>query len=48
MWRYVAFWKRTRESVEMMAQKMGFDAVAVSLSLDSITASTCHSGSSLR
>jgi uncharacterized membrane protein YjjP (DUF1212 family) len=30
---------RTREWIEVMARKMGFDAVSISLSLDSITAS---------
>jgi uncharacterized membrane protein YjjP (DUF1212 family) len=35
---------RTREWVEVMARKMGFNAVSVSLSLDSITASVRRSG----
>ena len=35
---------RTREFMEMMARKMGFDAIAISLSLDGITACVRHSG----
>ena len=35
---------RTREWMEVMARKMGFDAVAVNLSLDCITASVRRSG----
>jgi uncharacterized membrane protein YjjP (DUF1212 family) len=35
---------RTRESMEAMAPKLGFDAVAVSLSLDSATVSVRRSG----
>ena len=35
---------RTREWMEVMARKMGFDAVSVSLSLDSITASVRRAG----
>jgi len=35
---------RTREWIEVIAGKMGFDTVAVSLSLDSITASVRRSG----
>src|SRR5215510_4640379 len=35
---------RTREWIEVMARKMGFDAVSVSLSLDSVTVSVRHSG----
>jgi hypothetical protein len=35
---------RTREWMEVMARKMGFDAVSVSLTLDSVTASVRHSG----
>jgi uncharacterized membrane protein YjjP (DUF1212 family) len=35
---------RTREWVEVMARKLGFDAVAMSLSLDSITASVRRAG----
>jgi uncharacterized membrane protein YjjP (DUF1212 family) len=35
---------RTREWVEVVARKLGFDAVSVSLSLDSITASLRQSG----
>src|SRR5262249_99622 len=35
---------RTREWIEVLARKMGFDAVSVSLSLDSITASVRRSG----
>jgi uncharacterized membrane protein YjjP (DUF1212 family) len=35
---------RTREWIEILARKMGFDAVSVSLSLESITASVCRSG----
>jgi len=34
---------RTREWIEVLARKMGFDAVSVSLSLHSITASVRHS-----
>ena len=37
---------RTREWIEVMARKMGFDAVSLSLSLDSITASVRRSGES--
>ena len=35
---------RTREWIEVIARKMGFDAVSVSLSLDSITASVRRGG----
>lgn len=35
---------RTREWIELIARKMSFDAVSVSLSLDSITASVRHAG----
>jgi uncharacterized membrane protein YjjP (DUF1212 family) len=35
---------RTREWIEVLARKLGFDAVSVSLSLDSITASVRRSG----
>jgi uncharacterized membrane protein YjjP (DUF1212 family) len=35
---------RTREWIEVIAQKIGFDAVSVSLSLDSVTASVRRSG----
>lgn len=35
---------RTRELMESMALKLGFDAIAVNLSLDSITASARYSG----
>src|SRR5262245_31905770 len=35
---------RTREWIEVIAHKMGFDAVSVSLSLDSVTASVRRSG----
>jgi len=35
---------RTREWIDVMARKMGFDAVSVSLSLDSVTASVRRSG----
>jgi uncharacterized membrane protein YjjP (DUF1212 family) len=35
---------RTRELMELMAPKLGFDAIAVSLSLDSITTNARHSG----
>ena len=35
---------RTREWIEVIARKMGFDAVSVSLSLDSITASVGRAG----
>jgi uncharacterized membrane protein YjjP (DUF1212 family) len=35
---------RTREWMEVVARKMGFDALSVSLTLDSITASVCRSG----
>jgi uncharacterized membrane protein YjjP (DUF1212 family) len=35
---------RTREWMEVMARKMGFDAVSVSLTLDSVTASVRRSG----
>jgi uncharacterized membrane protein YjjP (DUF1212 family) len=35
---------RTREWIEVLARKMGFDSVSVSLSLDSITASAGRSG----
>jgi uncharacterized membrane protein YjjP (DUF1212 family) len=35
---------RTRELMESMALKLGFEAIAVNLSLDSITASARHSG----
>ena len=34
---------RMRHCMELMARKMGFDAIAISLSLDSITASVRHS-----
>jgi uncharacterized membrane protein YjjP (DUF1212 family) len=37
---------RTREWIEVMARKMGFDAVAVSLSMDSITVTVSRSGES--
>jgi len=37
---------RTRERVEVVARKLGFDAVSVSVSLDSITASLRQSGAS--
>ena len=35
---------RTRELMELVALKLGFDEISVSLSLDSITASARHSG----
>src|SRR5262249_36645774 len=35
---------RTREWIEAIARKMGFDAISISLSLDSITASVRRSG----
>jgi uncharacterized membrane protein YjjP (DUF1212 family) len=38
---------RTREWVEVVARKLGFNAVSVSLSLDSITASLRQSGASM-
>src|ERR1051326_3745121 len=35
---------RTREWIDVLARKLGFDAVSVGLSLDGITASVCRSG----
>ena len=35
---------RTREWIEAIARKLGFDAISISLSLDSITASVRRSG----
>ena len=35
---------RTREWIEVIARKMGFDAVSLRLSLDSITASARRAG----
>jgi uncharacterized membrane protein YjjP (DUF1212 family) len=35
---------RTREWIEVMARKMGFDAVSVSLSMDSMTVTVGRSG----
>ena len=43
MWRAGSTAIRTRECMEMMAQKIGFDEMAISLSLDSITATVRRS-----
>ena len=43
MWRSGNTAIRTRDCMELMARKVGFDAIAISLSLDSITASVRHS-----
>ena len=43
MWRAGSTAIRTRECMEMMARKIGFDEMAISLSLDSITATVRRS-----
>lgn len=44
MWRAGSTAIRTREWIEVVARKMDFDAVALSLSLENVTASVCRSG----